>query len=111
MDSRGYKAGYGNSSGYSSWDTGTSNRGSGGGYDSYDYGYGQKDSSGSGSFGGYGMQSKSWELPKQSGLGSSLTTTGTNADAVIAKINQRLDMLSQLEGDTGTLGGGRQGDR
>ncbi|KAK1153951.1 A-kinase anchor protein 8-like [Acipenser oxyrinchus oxyrinchus] len=111
MDSRGYKAGYGNSSGYSSWDTGTSNRGSGGGYDSYDYGYGQKDSSGSGSFGGYGMQSKSWELPKQSGLGSSLSSTGTNADAVIAKINQRLDMLSQLEGDTGTLGGGRQVDR
>ncbi|RXM95683.1 A-kinase anchor protein 8-like [Acipenser ruthenus] len=57
------------------------------------------------------MQSKSWELPKQSGLGSSLSSTGTNADAVIAKINQRLDMLSQLEGDTGTLGGGRQGDR
>ncbi|XP_041097908.1 A-kinase anchor protein 8-like [Polyodon spathula] len=113
MDSRGYKAGYGNSSSYSSWDTGTSNRGSAGGYDSYDYGYGQKDSSGSGSYGGYGMQSKSWELPKQSGLGSSLSSTGTNADAVIAKINQRLDMLSQLEGDSGTMGGGggRQGDR
>lgn len=30
--------------------------------------------------------------------GSMLQSSGTNADAVIAKINQRLDMLTQLEG-------------
>ena len=36
---------------------------------------------------------------------SLLSSTGTSADAVIAKINQRLDMLPPLEG--GMKGGGR----
>lgn len=38
---------------------------------------------------------------------SLLSSTGTNADAVIAKINQRLDMLTQLEGGLK----GTRGDR
>lgn len=37
--------------------------------------------------------------------GSLLSSAGGNADDVIAKINQRLDMLTQLEG--GMKGGGR----
>ncbi|KAM4604316.1 A-kinase anchor protein 8-like isoform 2-T2 [Polymixia lowei] len=85
MDGRSY------GSGYSSWGGGGSgNRGSG----SFDlYGGGYKDSmSGLGGYGGGGQMKR--------GLsgGSLLSSTGTNADAVIAKINQRLDMLTQLEG-------------
>lgn len=62
-----------------------------GGFDLY--GGGHKDSmSGFGSFGGGGHMKRG---PSGSSL---LSTTGTHADAVIAKINQRLDMLTQLEG-------------
>lgn len=39
------------------------------------------------------------------GLSGSLLSGGGSADDVIAKINQRLDMLTQLEG--GMKGGGR----
>ncbi|KAM3864609.1 A-kinase anchor protein 8-like [Diretmus argenteus] len=84
MDGRSY------SSGYSSWGGGGSgSRGSG----SFDlYGGGYKDSmSGLGGYGSGGQM-------KRGLSGASLLSTGTNADAVIAKINQRLDMLTQLEG-------------
>uniref|UniRef100_A0A8C7HHN2 Uncharacterized protein n=1 Tax=Oncorhynchus kisutch TaxID=8019 RepID=A0A8C7HHN2_ONCKI len=79
--------------GYSSWGGGSGSRGS----DNYDpYGGGYKDSmSGMGGYGGGHKRGLS---------GSSLLSTGTSADAVIAKINQRLDMLTQLEG--GMKGGG-----
>uniref|UniRef100_A0A668A2A7 A kinase (PRKA) anchor protein 8-like n=1 Tax=Myripristis murdjan TaxID=586833 RepID=A0A668A2A7_9TELE len=86
--------------GYSSWGGGGSgSRGSG----SFDlYGGGYKDSvSGLGGYGGGGQMKRGL-----SGA-SLLSSTGTNADAVIAKINQRLDMLTQLEGG---MKGGR-GDR
>lgn len=73
--------------------------------------YGYKDSmSGGGGFGGgggggggggYGGSLMKRGLSGGSGLSSSVS----NADAVIAKINQRLDMLTQLEG--GMKGGGR----
>eukprot|EP00063_Salmo_salar_P010713 XP_013985548.1 PREDICTED: A-kinase anchor protein 8-like isoform X2 [Salmo salar] len=91
MEGRGYSSG-----GYSSWGGGggSGSRGS----DNYDpYGGGYKDSmSGMGGYGGGHKRALS---------GSSLLSTGTSADAVIAKINQRLDMLTQLEG--GMKGGGR----
>ncbi|XP_028679320.1 A-kinase anchor protein 8-like isoform X1 [Erpetoichthys calabaricus] len=106
MEGRGYGSGYGGSAGYSSWNSGAGNRGSGG-YDSYSYGYGQE-SSRAKSFGGYGMHSsKSWDSSKQGG-----SATGSNADAAIAKINQKLDILSQLQGNSGPMGGGsRQAER
>ncbi|XP_029367666.1 A-kinase anchor protein 8-like [Echeneis naucrates] len=91
MDSRGY------GSGYSSWGGGGSgNRGSGG-FDMYSGGY--KDSmSGLGGYGGGGGGAGGGHM-KRGLLGASLlSSTGTHADAVIAKINQRLDMLTQLEG-------------
>lgn len=57
------------------------------------YGGGHKDSMSG--LGGYGGGSHM----KRGLSGSSLlSSTGTHADAVIAKINQRLDMLTQLEG-------------
>ncbi|XP_036395437.1 A-kinase anchor protein 8-like [Megalops cyprinoides] len=97
MDSRGY------GSGYSSWGGGgggASSRGSGG----YDlYGYKDSMSSGGGYGGGYGGGGQM----KRGLSGGSLLSTGTSADAVIAKINQRLDMLTQLEGSGSMKGGGR----
>ncbi|PWA32561.1 hypothetical protein CCH79_00015104 [Gambusia affinis] len=90
MDNRGY------GSGYSSWGSGSSgNRGSGG-FDMYGGGAGgsYKDS-GAGGYGGGGGGS---HLKRGPSGGSMLTSSGTHADAVIAKINQRLDMLTQLEG-------------
>ncbi|XP_072514018.1 A-kinase anchor protein 8-like isoform X2 [Salminus brasiliensis] len=102
MDGRGY------GSGFSSWGGGggggggggaSSNRGSG----SYDM-YGYKDSMSGGGFGGGGYGARGDQM-KRGLSGASLLSTGTNADAVIAKINQRLDMLTQLEG--GMKGGGR----
>ncbi|KAM9454574.1 A-kinase anchor protein 8-like isoform 3-T3 [Clarias gariepinus] len=90
MDGRGYGSG-----GFSGWGGGggggSSSRGSGG-YDLYGY----KDSM-SGGYGGGQM--------KRGLSGSLLSSSGGNADDVIAKINQRLDMLTQLEG--GMKGGGR----
>uniref|UniRef100_A0A673J9X4 A-kinase anchor protein 8-like n=1 Tax=Sinocyclocheilus rhinocerous TaxID=307959 RepID=A0A673J9X4_9TELE len=65
-----------------------------GGYDLYGY----KDSmSSSGGFGGGGYGSSDRMKRGLSG-GSLLSSSGSNADDVIAKINQRLDMLTQLEG-------------
>ncbi|XP_044043475.1 A-kinase anchor protein 8-like isoform X1 [Siniperca chuatsi] len=85
MDSRGY------GSGYSSWGGGGSGSRGSGGFDLYGGGY--KDSmSGLGGYGGGGHMKRGL-----SGA-SLLSSTGTHADAVIAKINQRLDMLTQLEG-------------
>ncbi|KAG5278213.1 hypothetical protein AALO_G00096450 [Alosa alosa] len=97
MDGRGY------GSGFSGWG------GGGGGSSSRDL-YGYKDSmSGGGGFGGGGGGGSggyggSLMKSRLSG-GSGLSSTVSNADEVIAKINQRLDMLTQLEG--GMKGGGR----
>ncbi|XP_041838891.1 A-kinase anchor protein 8-like isoform X2 [Melanotaenia boesemani] len=86
MDGRGY------GSGYSSWGGGGSGSRGSGGFDLYGGGY--KDSmSGLGGYGGGGHMKRG--LSAGSLISSS---TGTHADAVIAKINQRLDMLTQLEG-------------
>lgn len=49
-----------------------------------------------GGFGGSGYGSN--ERMKRGLSGGSLLSSGATADAVIAKINQRLDMLTQLEG-------------
>uniref|UniRef100_A0A3P9M0G9 A kinase (PRKA) anchor protein 8-like n=2 Tax=Oryzias latipes TaxID=8090 RepID=A0A3P9M0G9_ORYLA len=84
MDGRSY------GSSYSSWGSGGLGRDSGG-FESYGGGY--KDSmSGSGGFGGGS------HLKRGISGGSPLSSGGTHADAVIAKINHRLDMLSQFEG-------------
>ncbi|KAM8843602.1 A-kinase anchor protein 8-like isoform 1-T1 [Synchiropus picturatus] len=76
MDDRGY------GSGFSNWGGGSGNRGSGQ-YDSYG------DDSG---YDGFGQM-------KRGLSGGSMMSSGAHADAVIAKINQRLDMLSQMEGN------------
>ncbi|KAJ8264169.1 hypothetical protein GJAV_G00145990 [Gymnothorax javanicus] len=98
MDRRGY-----GSSGYSSWGGGGggSSRGSGG-YDLYGY----KDSMSGGGYGG-GSGHMKRGLSGASGL---MSTGASAADAVIAKINQRLDMLTQLEG-VGSMKGGGRSDR
>ncbi|XP_013871264.1 A-kinase anchor protein 8-like [Austrofundulus limnaeus] len=84
MDSRGF------GSGYSSW--GGGGGGGSGSRDTFDpYGGGYK-SSGLGGYGGGGQMKRGL-----SGA-SLLSSTDAHADAVIAKINQRLDMLSQMEG-------------
>uniref|UniRef100_A0A8C9WRB6 A kinase (PRKA) anchor protein 8-like n=1 Tax=Sander lucioperca TaxID=283035 RepID=A0A8C9WRB6_SANLU len=86
--------------GYSSWGGGGSGSRGSGGFDLYGGGY--KDSmSGLGGYGGGGHMKRGL-----SGA-SLLSSTGTHADAVIAKINQRLDMLTQLEGGMK----GTRGDR
>uniref|UniRef100_A0A3P9J333 A kinase (PRKA) anchor protein 8-like n=1 Tax=Oryzias latipes TaxID=8090 RepID=A0A3P9J333_ORYLA len=85
MDGRGY------GSSYSSWGSGGLGSRDSGGFESYGGGY--KDSmSGSGGFGGGS------HLKRGISGGSPLSSGGTHADAVIAKINHRLDMLSQFEG-------------
>ncbi|XP_037328583.2 A-kinase anchor protein 8-like isoform X2 [Pungitius pungitius] len=95
MDGRSY------GSGYSSWGGSGSGSRSSGGFDLYGGGY-KGSVSGLGGYGGGGGHMKR-------GLSgaSLLSSTGTNADAVIAKINQRLDMLTQLEGGLK----GTRGDR
>ncbi|KAM3622851.1 uncharacterized protein V6R79_003948 [Siganus canaliculatus] len=100
MDGRSY------GSGYSSWGGGgSSNRGSGG-FDLYGGGY--KDSvSGLGGYGGGGGGGGGSHMKRGLSGASMLSSTGTHADAVIAKINQRLDMLTQLEGGLK----GSRGDR
>uniref|UniRef100_UPI00398F8168 A-kinase anchor protein 8-like isoform X1 n=1 Tax=Pristiophorus japonicus TaxID=55135 RepID=UPI00398F8168 len=68
-----------------SWNTGGDD---GQGYDGYDYNYNQDNSGNySGNY-GYNSGNKAWDAPKN-----------PNTDSIIAKINQRLDMLSQLECD------------
>ncbi|XP_016100317.1 A-kinase anchor protein 8-like isoform X1 [Sinocyclocheilus grahami] len=97
---RGYSSGF---SGWGGSGGGGSSRGSGG-YDLYGY----KDSmSSSGGFGGGGYGSSDRMKRGLSG-GSLLSSSGSNADDVIAKINQRLDMLTQLEGGVKS---GARGDR
>ncbi|XP_026159482.1 A-kinase anchor protein 8-like isoform X2 [Mastacembelus armatus] len=96
MDGRGY------GSGYSSWGGGGSGSRGSGGFDLYGGGY--KDSvSGLGGYGGGG----GGHMKRGLSGASLLASTGTHADAVIAKINQRLDMLTQLEGGLK----GARGDR
>ncbi|XP_059410952.1 A-kinase anchor protein 8-like [Carassius carassius] len=96
---RGYSSGF---SGWGGSGGGGSSRGSGG-YDLYGY----KDSMSSGGFGGGGYGSSDRMKRGLSG-GSLLSSSGSNADDVIAKINQRLDMLTQLEGG---MKSGSRGDR
>ncbi|KAI4785829.1 hypothetical protein KUCAC02_037527 [Chaenocephalus aceratus] len=97
MDGRSY------GSGYSSWGGGGSGSRGSGGFDLYGGGY--KDSmSGLGGYGGGGGGGGGGHMKR--GL-SGTSSTGTHADAVIAKINQRLDMLTQLEGGLK----GSRGDR
>ncbi|XP_035391053.1 A-kinase anchor protein 8-like isoform X1 [Electrophorus electricus] len=100
MDSRGFGLGF------SSWGESSSSRGSG----SYDL-YGYKDSmSGGGAYGGGGFGGSGGGGQMKSSLSGAplLSATRTNADDVIAKINQRLDVLAQLEGG---VCGGRRRDR
>ncbi|XP_018610114.1 A-kinase anchor protein 8-like isoform X2 [Scleropages formosus] len=84
--------------GYSNWGHGnSSNRG--------------PDSYGAHSDGGYrgGYGTSGSGLTKRGFSGGSVASpTGTNADVVIAKINQRLDMLTQMEGG---MKRGSRGDR
>ncbi|KAK5873318.1 hypothetical protein PBY51_018368 [Eleginops maclovinus] len=99
MDGRSY------GSGYSSWGGGGSGSRGSGGFDLYGGG-GYKDSMSG--LGGYGGGGGGGGHMKRGLSGSSLiSSTGTHADAVIAKINQRLDMLTQLEGGLK----GTRGDR
>ncbi|XP_074836180.1 A-kinase anchor protein 8-like isoform X2 [Carettochelys insculpta] len=72
---------------------------------SYEYGYGQDNTSNY----GYGMAtSNSWEMPNS----DTDPNVSTGADTVIAKINQRLDVVSHLEMDTSQGGHyGSAGDR
>ncbi|XP_054832242.1 A-kinase anchor protein 8-like isoform X2 [Eublepharis macularius] len=80
-------------SGYGNWNSGT-NRG----YEDYSYGYGYSQDN-SGNY-GYGMAtSNSWEMPSSDTDMNLNASTGTSADDVIAKFNQRLDMVSHLETD------------
>ncbi|XP_072347240.1 A-kinase anchor protein 8-like [Scyliorhinus torazame] len=78
MDS--WYSGYGTGE---SWNTGATNSQE---YDGYDYSYTQDTIPSSATNYGYNAGNKSWELPKN-----------TATDTIIAKINKRLDMLSQLE--------------
>lgn len=55
-------------------------------YDGYDYSYTQDTIPSTATNYGYNAGNKSWEVPKN-----------TATDTIIAKINKRLDMLSQLE--------------
>uniref|UniRef100_A0A8B9PXM5 A-kinase anchoring protein 8 like n=1 Tax=Apteryx owenii TaxID=8824 RepID=A0A8B9PXM5_APTOW len=87
--------------GYGDWNSGT-NRG----YEGYNYGYGYGQDN-SGSY-GYGMAaSNSWEMANSDVDMNPDASGGGNADAVIAKMNQRLDMVSHL--DTDTMQGGHYG--
>uniref|UniRef100_A0A3B5AW41 A-kinase anchor protein 8-like n=1 Tax=Stegastes partitus TaxID=144197 RepID=A0A3B5AW41_9TELE len=86
--------------GYSSWGGGSSGSRGSSNFDLYGGGY--KDSMSG--LDGYGGGS---HMRRGLSGGSLLSSTGTHADAVIAKINQRLDMLTQLEGGLK----GSRGDR
>ncbi|XP_032868072.1 A-kinase anchor protein 8-like isoform X1 [Amblyraja radiata] len=68
-----------------SWNAGGDD---GQGYDGYDYNYNQDNSGNySGNY-GYNSGNKAWDAPKN-----------PNTDSIVAKINQRLDMLTHLECD------------
>ncbi|NXC31333.1 AKAP8 protein, partial [Campylorhamphus procurvoides] len=100
--------------GYGTWNTGTTstqgsyatNATSWQGYEGYDYYAPQGTAAPSAASYGYGAASSAWEPPKASELGlGSDGAPGTaygatdgaaeNSDSIIAKINQRLDMLSK----------------
>ncbi|XP_035164619.1 A-kinase anchor protein 8-like isoform X3 [Oxyura jamaicensis] len=88
-------------SGYGDWSSGT-NRG----YEGYSYGYGYGQDN-SGNY-GYGMAtSNSWEMGNSDVDMNPDASGGANADGVIVKMNQRLDMVSHL--DTDTMQGGHYG--
>ncbi|XP_042658784.1 A-kinase anchor protein 8-like [Tyto alba] len=88
-------------SGYGDWNSGT-NRG----YEGYSYGYGYGQDN-SGNY-GYGMAtSNSWEMANSDVDMNPDGSGGGSADAVIAKMNQRLDMVSHM--DTDTMQGGHYG--
>ncbi|NXV51216.1 AKP8L protein, partial [Uria aalge] len=71
---------------------------------SYGYGYGQDNS---GNY-GYGMAtSNSWEMANSDVDMNPDGSGGGNADAVIAKMNQRLDMVSHMDADA--MQGGHYG--
>lgn len=79
------------------------------GYESYNYGYGYGQDN-SGNY-GYGMAaSNSWDMGN-SDMDMNPDGAGS-ADTVIAKMNQRLDMVSHLDADS-MQGGhyGSSGDR
>ncbi|XP_061876203.1 A-kinase anchor protein 8-like isoform X2 [Colius striatus] len=86
-------------SGYGDWNSGT-NRG----YEGYGYGYGYGQDNAGGY--GYGMASNSWEMAN-SDMDMNPEGSGGNADAVLAKMNQRLDMVSHLDADA--MQGGHYG--
>ncbi|KPP59355.1 A-kinase anchor protein 8-like, partial [Scleropages formosus] len=94
-------------SGGSSWGAASSRRGSTG----YDL-YGNKDSLSiaGGCNGGRGGRSLGLMRRGLSG-DSQLPATGSNADAIIARINQRLNMLSQLEEGMQSSGRGERFDQ
>ncbi|KAM9857249.1 A-kinase anchor protein 8-like [Aulostomus maculatus] len=107
MDGRGYGG-----SGYSGWGGGGGGGGGGSGSrgsGNFDlYGGGYKDSmSGLGGYGGGGGGGGGGHMKRGLSGVSLLSSKGTHADVVIAKINQRLDMLTQLEGGMK----GARGDR
>ncbi|XP_042200621.1 A-kinase anchor protein 8-like [Callorhinchus milii] len=78
--------GYGDYGEDDSWNTETVDTQ---GYDGYDYSYTQDNISSSATNYGYNSGNKTWDPPKN-----------PNTDTIVAKINQRLDMLSQFEDDT-----------
>ncbi|XP_062891774.1 A-kinase anchor protein 8-like isoform X1 [Mobula hypostoma] len=80
MDS--WYSGYGTED---SWNTGATNSQE---YDGYDYSYTQDTIPSTATNYGYNAGNKNWEAPKN-----------TATDTIIAKINKRLDMLSQLESE------------
>ncbi|XP_069737671.1 A-kinase anchor protein 8-like isoform X2 [Phaenicophaeus curvirostris] len=84
--------------GYGDWNSGTSR-----GYEGYGYGYGYGQDN-SGNY-GYGMgASNSWEMGNSD---MDMNPDGGGGDAVIAKMNQRLDMMSHMDADA--MPGGHYG--
>ncbi|NWW94060.1 AKP8L protein, partial [Rhynochetos jubatus] len=76
------------------------------GYEGYSYGYGYSQDN-SGSY-GYGMAaSNSWDMANSDVDMNPDGSGGGSADAVIAKMNQRLDMVSHMEADA--MQGGHYG--
>ncbi|XP_074021242.1 A-kinase anchor protein 8-like [Numenius arquata] len=88
-------------SGYGDWNSGT-NRG----YEGYGYGYGYGQEN-SGNY-GYGVAtSNSWEMANSDVDMNPEGSGGGNAEAVMAKMNQRLDMVSHMDAEA--MQGGHYG--